>query len=78
MVCGNYSNAGFSQMIESVQYNATLAITGAIHGFSCEKINQGFGFERLHDERLYRKLCCYKMQNKNRPNYLSKLLPIVG
>ena len=69
MVYDNYSNAGFSQMIEPVQYNATLVITGAIHGSSCEKLYQGFGFESLHDEPWYRKLCfCYKMQNNYRPN----------
>ena len=38
MVYDNYSNAGFSQMIQSVQYNATLASTGAIHRFSREKL----------------------------------------
>ena len=66
-------------MIESFQYNATLSITGAIHGSSREKLYQGVGFESLHDERWYRKLCFYyKMQNNHRPNYLSKLLPIVG
>ena len=36
----NSSNATFSQIIESVQYNATLAITGAIHGSSGEKLYQ--------------------------------------
>ena len=51
MVCDNYSNAGCFQMIESVQYNATLASRGAIHRSSCEKINQGLGFESLLDER---------------------------
>ena len=34
MVYDNNSNAGLSQMIESVQYNATLSITGAIRGSS--------------------------------------------
>ena len=34
-------------MIESVQYNAALAITGAIHGSSREKLYQELGFERL-------------------------------
>ena len=36
----NSSNATFSQMIESVQYNAALAITSAIHGSSPEKLYQ--------------------------------------
>ena len=34
----------FSQMIESVQYNAALAITGAIRGTSREKIISRIGF----------------------------------
>ena len=38
-------------MIESVQYNAVLAITGAIHGSSPEKLYQELGFESLHDRR---------------------------
>ena len=38
-------------MIESVQHNATLASTGAVHRFSREKLYQGSGFEILHDER---------------------------
>ena len=36
-------------MIESVQYNAALAITGVIHGNSREKLYQELGFESLHD-----------------------------
>ena len=34
------SNVSFSKRIESVQYNAALAITGAIKGFSREKLYQ--------------------------------------
>ena len=34
------SNASFSKKIESVQYNAALAITGAIKGFFDEKFYQ--------------------------------------
>ena len=46
IIYNNSSNATFSQMIESVQYNAALAITGAIHGSSRE-IHE-LGFESLH------------------------------
>ena len=31
-------NVSLSQMIESVQYDAALAITGNIRCFSCEKL----------------------------------------
>ena len=37
IIYDNSSNASLSQMIESVQYNAALAITGAIRGSSREK-----------------------------------------
>ena len=47
------------QMIESVQYNAALAITGAIRGSFREKLHQELGFESLRDRRWYRKLCFY-------------------
>ena len=37
-------NSSFHQNIESIQYNAALAITGAIRGTSKEKIYQELGF----------------------------------
>ena len=37
--------------IESVQYNAALAITGAIRGTSMERIYRELGFESLADRR---------------------------
>ena len=51
----NSSNATFSQIIELVQYNAALAITGVFHGSSRDKLYQELGFER----RWFRKLCFY-------------------
>ena len=63
-------------MIESVQYNAALATTGAIHGSSREKLYRELGFESVPDRRLCRKLCfCYKIKHNNCPFYLTKLLP---
>ena len=65
-------------MIESVQYNAALAITGAIHGSYREKLYQELGFESLHDRRWCRKLCFYyKIQQNNCPLYLTELLPTI-
>ena len=43
--------------IESVQYNAASAITGAIRGTSKEKLYQELGFESLKDRRWFRGLC---------------------
>ena len=46
----------FHQKIESLQYNAALAITGAISGTSREKIYQELGLKSLQQRRWYRKL----------------------
>ena len=42
--------------LESIQYNACLAITGAIRGISKEKRYQELGLESLQLWRWYRKL----------------------
>ena len=52
-------NASFHQKLESLQYNACLAITGAIRGSSREKIYQELGFESLQQRRWYRNLCSF-------------------
>ena len=65
-------------MIDSVQYNAALAIAGAIHGSSREKLYQGLGFESLHGRRWWRKLSFYyKIQHNNCPLYLIELLTTI-
>ena len=43
--------ASFHSKLESIQYNATLAITGAIRETSKEKLYQELGFESLHQRR---------------------------
>ena len=71
VIYDNPSNETFCQMIESVQYNAALAITGAIRGSSREKLHQELGFESLRDRRWYRKLCFYyKIRHNDCPLYL--------
>ena len=78
VIYDNSSNACLSQMIESVQYNAALAITGAIRGISREKLDQELGLEGLHYRRWYRKHCFYyKIMHDACPLYLTELLPIV-
>ena len=78
IIYDNSSNATFSQMIESVQYNAALAIKGAIHGSSRDKLYQELCFESLHDRRWFRKLCFYyKIRHNLCPLYLTELLPIM-
>ena len=41
------SNNAFSNKLETAQYNATLAITGAIKGTSRKKLYQELGLEYL-------------------------------
>ena len=49
----------FVKKLESVQYNAALAITGAIRGTSRDRIYQELGLESLSDRRWYRRLCLF-------------------
>ena len=49
-------NTYFCQRLESLQYNAALAITGAISGTSKEKLDNELGLESLQNRRWYRKL----------------------
>ena len=44
-------NASFHRKLESIQYNAALAITAAIQGTSKEKLYQELGFESLQQRR---------------------------
>ena len=45
-------NNSFKEKLESFQYNAYLALTGAIRGTSKEKIYQELGLESLRDRRV--------------------------
>ena len=63
-------------MIETVQYNASLAITGAIKGTSRERLYQELELESLGDRRCYRRLIFFfNIVTHNSPNYLYTLLP---
>ena len=62
--CGNILydqtlNNSFPEKLELIQYNAALAITGAIRGSSKEKFYQELGFESLLLRWWYRKLCLF-------------------
>ena len=52
-------NSSFHEKLESIQYNASLAITGAIKGTSREKFYIELGLESLHARQWYRKLCYF-------------------
>ena len=69
-------NESFCEKIESVQYKAALAITGAIQGTSRDKIYKELGIESLKNRRWYKRLCCmFKIMNKEAPKYLTDLIP---
>ena len=63
-------------VIERVQYNAPLAITGSIKGTSQLKIHNELGIETLKFKRWFRRLCVYyKTKTTEIPNYFYGLLP---
>ena len=70
------NNSRLSDKIESVQYNAPLAITGAIRGTSKEKLYQELGLESLKDRRWLRRMSyLYKIISTKLPPYLYELIP---
>ena len=77
-------NNSFHEKLESIQYNAALAITGAIRGTSREKLYQELGFESLQQRRWYRKLNknnkipTFKIIKNQSPKYLFELIPTAG
>ena len=69
-------NESFCNKLESVQYKAALAITGAIQGTSRDKLYQELGLESLKSRRWYKRLSCmFKIMKKEAPNYLINLIP---
>ena len=63
-----------SPEIESVQYNASLVLSGAIRGFSREKIYQELGLESLQRRHWFRKLSLFnKTFKENKPASLLNL-----
>ena len=67
----------FQQKMESIQYNAALAITAAIRGSSREKLFQELGLETLQQRSWYRKLCCfYKILKSKSLKYLYSIILI--
>ena len=70
-------NNSFHAKMEFIQYNACLAITGAIRGTSREKVYQELGLEALQLRHWYRKLCLFYTVFKNEhPKYLFHLIPV--
>ena len=66
----------FHEKPETIQYNAALAATGAVRGFSPEKLYQQLGLESLQNSRWFRKLCLfYKILKSKSPRYLFNMIP---
>ena len=73
-------NESVCEKLESVQYKAALAITGAIESTSRGKIYQELRLESLRARQRYKHLSCMlKIMKEEAPNYLinlfSKTLP---
>ena len=69
-------NESFSSKIELVQYNVSLAITGAIRGTSHEKLCQELRLESLRSRRWLRRMCYFdKLIKTQKPLYLFNLIP---
>ena len=69
-------NESFHQRLESIQYNAAIAITRAIRGTSSEKLFQELGLKTLESRRWFRKLYLFdKIFHSKSPGYLFKLIP---
>ena len=72
-------NDSFHWKMESMQYNAVPAITGAIRSTSREKLYHELGLEWLCKRQWYRKLCYFfKISKGQSPDYLFKILPSVS
>ena len=76
VIYDQHYNNSFHQKLESIQYNAALAITGAIRGSSREKLYQELGLESLKQRWWFRKLCYFFKITKNQsPKYLFDKIP---
>ena len=61
---------------ERIQYNAALAITGAIRGNSQIKLYKELGLESLRFRRWFRRLCTFfKIKIHGKPEYLLNKIP---
>ena len=70
------NNESFCAKIERIQYNAALAITGAIRGTSQIKMYKELGLESLGFIRWFRRLYTFfKIKIHAKPKYLLNKMP---
>ena len=76
VIYGQLYNDSFHQKLESIQYNAALAITSAIRGSSREKLCQELGLESLQQRRWFEKRYYFFKITKNQsPKYVFDEIP---
>ena len=70
------NNKTFCDKIESIQYNAALAMTGAIRGTSRDKLYKELGLQYLSSRKWFKRLTLFHkiLQNKS-PTYLYNIIP---
>ena len=69
-------NTSFHEKLGFIQYNACLALTGAIRGTSKEKVYRELGLESLQIRRWQGKLrLFYKIYKNQSPFYLHDIIP---
>ena len=76
MIYDQPNNESFCNKIERVQYNAALAVTGAIRGTSQTKLYNELGLKSLKFRRWMRRLYIFfKIRTLKIPKYLYYLIP---
>ena len=76
MIYDEAYNETFHWKLESIQFNACLALSRAIRGSSREKLYHELGLESFQRRCWYRKVCLfYKIFKENKPVYLFNLIP---
>ena len=73
------SNDAFSNKLETVRYNAALAIMRAVKGTSREKLYQELGLEYLHQRRWMKRFCLfYKVVSTKLTAFIYDTIPPVS
>ena len=76
VIYDQHYNNSFHQKLELIQYNAALAITGAIRVSSREKLYKELGLASLQQQRWFRKLGYFFKITKNKSlKYLFDKIP---
>ena len=66
----------FTKKLESTQYSAALAVSGAWRGTSRQKLYDELGWESLYHRRWYRRMThFYKLRSTRSPLYVYNLIP---